>query len=158
MQVHDGLKDEPGAERPARILVVANRTAATPKLLDAVRERAERGPATFHLVVPATPRGLHRVVDPEVSGRDEAEVNMLLALPLLSEAAGSDVDGHVGDADPLAAIHDAAHASAYDELIISTLPSRLSRWMHLDLPRRARRVLGLPVMHVEGEPAAHAVA
>jgi len=154
MQEHDGTNDGPAA----RVLVVANRTAATPKLLDAVRERAEHGPATFHLVVPATPRGLHRVVDPEVAGRDEAEVNLLLALPLLSEVAGSEVDGHVGDADPMSAIHDAAHAGAYDEIIISTLPSRLSRWMHLDLPRRARRMLGLPVLHLEGDPAAQAVA
>ncbi|HEV2770177.1 MAG TPA: hypothetical protein VGV40_08360 [Solirubrobacteraceae bacterium] len=141
-----------------RVLVVANRTAATPKLLDAVRERAQRGSATFYLVVPATPRGLHRVVDPEVSGREEAEANLLLALPLLSEAAGSDVDGHVGDADPLAAIHDAVHASAYDEIIVSTLPSRLSRWMRFDLPTRVRRLLGLPVTHVEGDARIHADA
>ncbi len=140
---------ERSGERMTRVLVVANRTAATPKLLTAVRERAERGPVTFHLVVPATPRGMHRIVDPEVSGREEAEANLRLALPLLEEAAGGRVDGHVGDADPLAAIHDALHAGDYDELIISTLPSRLSRWMHLDLPSKAR-ALGLPVMHVEG--------
>ncbi|MDQ3609508.1 MAG: hypothetical protein M3459_11490 [Actinomycetota bacterium] len=132
-----------------RVLVVANRTAATPKLLAAVRERAQRSPATFHLVVPATPRGMHRIVDPEVSGRDAAEENLQLALPLLAEAADGPVDGHVGDADPLMAIQDALHAGDYDEIIISTLPSRLSRWMHLDLPSKAR-ALGLPVVHVEG--------
>jgi len=131
-----------------RVLVVANRTAATPQLLAAVRERAQRSPATFHLVVPATPRGMHRIVDPEVSGRDAAEENLQLALPLLAEAADGPVDGHVGDADPLMAIQDALHARDYDELIISTLPSRLSRWMHLDLPSKAR-VIGLPVVHVE---------
>ena len=138
-----------GGQRMTRVLVVANRTAATPKLLAAVRERAQRDPATFHLVVPATPRGMHRIVDPEVSGREEAEANLHLALPLLEEAADGPVEGHVGDADPLAAIHDALHAGDYDELIISTLPSRLSRWMHLDLPSKAR-ALGLPVVHVEG--------
>ncbi len=131
-----------------RVLVVANRTAATPKLLTAVRERAQRSPATFHLVVPATPRGMHRIVDPEVSGRDAAEENLQLALPLLAEAADGPVDGHVGDADPLMAIQDALHARDYDEIIISTLPSRLSRWMRLDLPSKAR-VIGLPVVHVE---------
>ena len=131
-----------------RVLVVANRTAATEKLLTAVRERAQRSPATFHLVVPATPRGMHRIVDPEVSGRDAAEENLQLALPRLAEAADGPVDGHVGDADPLMAIQDALHARDYDEIIISTLPSRLSRWMHLDLPSKAR-VIGLPVVHVE---------
>ncbi|MDQ3090791.1 MAG: hypothetical protein M3R46_03835 [Actinomycetota bacterium] len=131
-----------------RVLVVANRTAATEKLLTAVRERAQRSPATFQLVVPATPRGMHRIVDPEVSGRDAAEENLQLALPRLAEAADGPVDGHVGDADPLMAIQDALHARDYDEIIISTLPSRLSRWMHLDLPSKAR-VIGLPVVHVE---------
>jgi hypothetical protein len=132
-----------------RVLVVANRTAATPELLAAVRERAQRGPATFHLVVPATPRGMHRIVDPEVSGRDAAQENLCRALPLLEEAADGPVEGNVGDADPLAAIQDALHASDYADIIISTLPSRLSRWMHLDLPSKAR-ALGLPVAHVQG--------
>jgi len=135
-----------------RILVVANRTAATPDLIAAVRERAARGAAGFHLVVPATPRGLHRVVDPEVAGRNEAEQCLATALPLLSEAAGSPVEGHVGDADPLAAIHDALYREPFGEIIVSTLPSRMSIWMHLDLPSKAR-TFGLPVLHVQAAPA-----
>lgn len=64
----------PDIARPSpRVLIVANRTAATAALLEAVRERAGRDAAHFHLVVPATPHGLHRVVDPEVAGRTEAE-------------------------------------------------------------------------------------
>ena len=137
---------------PTRVLIVANRTAATDKLLDAVRRRAEAGPATFHLLVPATPRGLHRVVDPEVAGREEAATQLERALALLREAAGSDVTGHVGDADPIAAISDTLHVREVDEIIISTLPRRLSRWMHVDLPSKARG-LGKPVTHVEGERA-----
>lgn len=140
-----------------RILVVANRTAATADLLAAVHDRAARGPARFHLVVPATPRGLHRIVDPEVSGRDEAQANLELALPLLTEAAGHPVKGHVGDADPLAAIHDAHFAEPFDELIVSTLPSRLSRWGRLDLPSKAR-ALGLPVLHVQARDVVTAAA
>jgi len=140
-----------------RVLVVANRTAATPRLLAAVGERAERGSASFHLVVPATPRGLHRIVDPEDNGQDEAQANLELALVLLSEAAGHEVQGHVGDADPLAAIHDAHHAQPYDEIIVSTLPSRLSRWVRLDLPSKAR-ALGVPVLHVEAEAEVPALA
>lgn len=132
----------------ARVLVVANRTAATPALLERVRRRAQLGPASFHLVVPATPRGLHRIVDPEVTGREEAQANLELALPLLGEAAGTALTGEVGDADPLAAIQDALHSQAFDEIIISTLPSRVSRWMHIDLPSKARG-LGLPVTHVQ---------
>lgn len=131
-----------------RVLVVANRTAATPALLETVRDRSLRGPAVFHLVVPATPRGLHRVVDPEVAGRDEAEANLAAALPWLSAAAGAEVTGAVGDANPLAAIEDAINMHGADEIIISTLPRRMSRWMRMDLISKASG-LGLPVTHVD---------
>ncbi len=47
---------------PVNVLVVANRTAAEPALLAAVGERADRGPARFHLVVPASPHGMHRLI------------------------------------------------------------------------------------------------
>jgi hypothetical protein len=133
---------------PARVLLVANRTAATEGLCDAVRARVARGPATFHLVVPAHPHGLHRVVDPQEGDAGEAERALAVALPLLSEAAGAPVSGHVGDAEPLMAIEDAVNKASYDEIVISTLPRRISRWLHLDLVSKARGI-GLPVTHVE---------
>ncbi|MEA2256359.1 MAG: hypothetical protein QOG35_2404 [Solirubrobacteraceae bacterium] len=131
-----------------RVLVVANRTAATPALVEAVRERARRGAADFRLVVPATPRGLHRVADPEDHGLVEAEANLYAALPVLSAAAGVPMTGHVGDANPLSAIEDAVHLHRVDEIIISTLRRSLSSWLKLDLPNKAR-ALGLPVTHIE---------
>ena len=137
---------------PARVLIVANRTAATDSLLQAVKRRADAGPAEFHLLVPATPRGLHRVVDPEDAGREEAAGQLELALGLLRETTGAAVSGHVGDANPLAAISDTMHERAVDEIIISTLPHRLSRWMHVDLVSKVRG-LGLPVAHVEAKHA-----
>lgn len=138
-----------------RVLIVANRTAATEPLLAAVRRRAQAGPARFHLLVPATPRGLHRVVDPEVAGREEAEAQLKVALELLREAAGSEVTGHVGSADPMAAIADVINDRRVHEIILSTLPRRLSRWMHLDLPSKLQG-MNLPVTHVEAtrEPVA----
>ncbi|MEO7197278.1 MAG: hypothetical protein ABIZ50_02280 [Solirubrobacterales bacterium] len=135
-------------EQLDQVLVVANRTAATPALLEAVRERARHGGAQFHLVVPASPGGLHRVVDPEDHGREAAVANLEAALPLLSEAAGSDVTGHVGDPNPVSAVHDAVHGGNYDEIIISTLRSRISGWVRFDLLSKARG-LGLPLTHVE---------
>jgi len=134
----------------ARVLIVANRTAATDKLLETVRRRAQAGPATFHLLVPATPRGLHRVVDPEDAGQEEAAAQLELALKLLREALDAEVTGNVGVADPMGAISDTLHEREIDEIIISTLPRRLSKWMHLDLPSKVRG-LGKPVMHVQGE-------
>jgi hypothetical protein len=132
---------------PARVLVVAHQTAATAPLLDAVRERAQRGPVSFRLVVPRRPHGLNRVLDPEDYGREEAERVLADALPKLSEAAGQDVTGSVGHFEPLTAIQDAINLDGYDEIIISTLPLGVSRWLKLDLISKARG-LGLPVTHV----------
>ena len=130
------------------VLLVANRTANTDRLREAVRERAAAGTTRFHLVMPAVPTGLHRVVDPEVAGREEAHARLGLALPNLSEAAGFMVGGEVGSADALAAIQDALSRESFDEIVISTLPRRMSRWLGVDLPSKARG-LGVPVSHVE---------
>ena len=135
---------------PARVLIVANRTAPTPALVEAIRARVRRGPAAFHLVVPAMPRGLHRVVDPEIAGREEVRANLEVALPRLSAAAGHEISGEVGDASPVAAIADAMYGTGFDEIIVSTLPSRLSRWIKMDLPNQPRS-FGVPVTHVHPE-------
>jgi hypothetical protein len=144
---------------PARVLLVAHQTASTEGLREAVRERARRGPTRFHLLVPQQPAGLHKVVDPQDAGREQARQVLQEALPALSEAAGEEVTGGVGDDDPLAAIEAAISLERYDEIIISTLPSRLSRWLKLDLVSKVRG-LGLPVTHVEAaeEQEAHTSA
>jgi hypothetical protein len=131
-------------EKRSRILVVANRTAATEPLLSEIRRRAAVETADYHLVMPASPHGLHRVVDPEDSGREEASDRLAAALPLLSAAAGTEVTGEVGSHDPLGAVTDAIHHGHYDEIIVSTLPRRVSRWLKLDLPSKIGG-LGLPV-------------
>jgi hypothetical protein len=138
---------------PARVLVVAHQTAATAGLLDAVRERAKRGPVNFHLVVPQQPHGMHKVVDPQDAGSEEAERAVADALPMLSEAAGGEVTGSVGDPEPLMAIQDAINLGSYDEIIVSTLPRKVSRWLKLDLVSKVRG-LGLPVTHVEAREGA----
>jgi hypothetical protein len=142
---------------PAHVLVVAHQTAATPGLLDAVRERAARGPARFHLVVPQQAHGMHKVVDPEDAGVDEAQRVLEVALPKLSEAAGQEVTGSVGDAEPLSAIQDAVNLGDYDEIIVSTLPLGISRWLKLDLISKTRG-LGLPVTHVAATSKVEAAA
>ena len=142
---------EAGAQRhagaPARVLVVANRTAATPALVEAVRRRAAEGPCRFTLLVPAMPHGFHRAVDPEDQGVEEAQATLELALPVLGEAAGGEVEGRIGAPEPLAAVEDAVNTGEFDEIILSTLPARVSRWLHLDLPRKVAG-LGLPVTTV----------
>jgi hypothetical protein len=119
----------------SRILIVANRTAATPALLAEVRERSARGPCRFTLLVPRP------FWDPDT---EESAITLELAIPLLDEAAGGHVEGIVGDTDPFAAVRDALERDAFDEVIISTLPTHVSHWLRLDLPARVKR-LGLPV-------------
>ena len=124
----------------ARVLVVAYQTAASPALIEAVRERAQEGPAAFTLLVPNPAHGLHQ-------DRSEADETLAKALPLLQEAAGAPVEGMVGVAEPLAAIQDAVNLHGFDEIIISMLPRRISKWLRLDLPHKAAG-LGLPVTTV----------
>jgi hypothetical protein len=142
---------------PAHVLVVAHQTAATQALLDAVRARAQRGPAEFHLVVPRQPHGMHKLVDPQDAGDDEAQQVLDAALPKLSDAAGTKVTGSLGDTEPLMAIQDAINLGAYDEMIISTLPLGVSRWLKLDLVSKAKG-LGLPVTHVLASSKVEAIA
>jgi hypothetical protein len=135
------------SSQPSRVLVVAHKTAATETLLDAVRQRAQRGPSSFTLLVPNPAHGLHKVVDAQDQGPGEAQAVLDEALPKLSAAAGSQVQGVIGDPDPVAAVQDAINLRGFDEIIISTLSPRLSRWLKLDLPSKVAG-MGLPVQTV----------
>jgi len=142
------------AEEKASVLVVANKTAESDELLEALRRRAQEGPASFHLVVPATPRGVSWAADMHAGG-DAAEHDLEGALERL-RAAGLDIEGEIGDPDPVAAVTDAANQHKFDELIVSTLHKTISKWLKLDLPSKAAHATGLPVTHVEAHQKAHA--
>lgn len=131
----------------AHVLVVANRTAESDELLEALKERAAEGPASFTLLVPATAHGVAWAGDMD-SGVEEADAHLSGALARLRKA-GIEVEGKVGDQDPMAAVGDEIRVGSYSEVIVSTLPTHLSRWLKLDLPRRVERSTGLPVRHVE---------
>ena len=122
---------------PAHVLVVANRTAATQALLDAVHARVERdGAVYFHLLVPHSPQA-YAVVD--------------RAVPLLEAAAHRPVTGSASRRlDPMDAIEEALHDGDFDEIILSTLPPHASRWLRMDLPSRVAH-LGLPLTLVVAE-------
>ncbi|MGZ4350756.1 MAG: hypothetical protein ACXVRX_09555 [Solirubrobacteraceae bacterium] len=128
-------------------MIVAHQTAGSPELVEAVSRRAGAGPCTFTLLVPARSRGLQRVVDAQDPGTAEAEERLEAAIPLISEAAGEAILGVVGFHEPLVAVQDALNVLGFDEVMISMLPVRESRWFALDLPRKVR-ALGVPVTEV----------
>jgi hypothetical protein len=133
----------------ASVLVVANRTAESPELLDALRQRVVQGPCEFTLLVPSTPHGIAWAADMHAGG-EEAEHHRQAFVDELREEGLNVVEAKVGDPDALAAIQDECNFHEYDELIVSTLPLKISKWLHIDLPRKAGAATGLPVTHVVG--------
>ena len=130
-----------------RILVLANRTVDSQELRDVLLARHERGPIAVTLLVPAA----WEVQDPH-GGVESARRRINAALGRLRDS-GLEVRARVGDPDPVVALRDAWDPARYDEIIVSTLPSRVSRWLQIDLPRRAERLTGAPVLHVEAAEA-----
>ncbi|HTE59257.1 MAG TPA: hypothetical protein VK631_02845 [Solirubrobacteraceae bacterium] len=128
---------------PRSVLIVAHRTAATPALLDQVRTRRGEGPCHFTLLVPRP------LWDADT---EEAAITLELAIPLLEEAAGGRVEGLLGETDPFHAVAGVLASGRYDEVIVSTLPARVSHWLHIDLPARVQH-LGFPVTVVTAKRA-----
>jgi GABA permease len=132
----------------ARILVVANQTAESQDLLDVLKRRSDGN--EFVLVLPAG-HGIEKAADPDAA-RAHTEPHLNAALERW-RSEGLKVEGSVGDTDPLAAVQDAVNFGDFDEIIVSTLPVRASKWLKMDLPSRVERATGKPVTHVETKQA-----
>jgi hypothetical protein len=122
-----------------RTLIVANRTAGTPLLLQEVDRRAAERPTAFVLLIP------------DVSSKQAADWTLNEGLKSLRRAAqgatghrAAHVDGLVGGADPYESIERALADGDFDDVIISTLPKRTSQWLKRDLPARVEK-LNVPV-------------
>lgn len=132
-----------------RILLVANQTAGGPELKREIRRRMSQGPCVFRLIVPATPPSQHATWE-EGEARDIARRRMAAAIEEMRRL-GADITGAVGDASPVLAINDALIEQPCDEIILSTLPPGVSRWLKRDLPHRIEQRFGLPVTTVMGD-------
>ncbi|MGH2528526.1 MAG: hypothetical protein ACRDH0_04175 [Actinomycetota bacterium] len=131
-----------------RYLVVANQTLGGEHLVARVRELAYEGPCSFHIVVPVTPPTNHAWTEGEIRAVAQGRLDRALAR---FREEGADATGEVGDANPVLAVEDALRVQGFDEIIVSTLPPGISRWLKLDLPHRVEAAFGLPVTHVVGE-------
>ena len=142
-----------------RYLVVANQTLGGEQLTAKLAECMDAGPCRFHLVVPVTNTegsdrwftgglegvlpGAYRIARTLAGGRLRHELGRL-------REAGAEADGEVVEPMPVDAIGKLATREDVDEVIVSTLPRRLSRWMAMDLPHRVRRAASVPVTHISG--------
>jgi nucleotide-binding universal stress UspA family protein len=137
-------------------LIVANQTLPSQALADAIAERIRSGVTSFYVVVPATPIGKGMTWDEDAT-RKEARDRLDSFLAHLAEQ-NVDAQGEVGDRDPVAAVRDALRGREVDEVVLSTFPPGISRWLGQDIPSKLRHNVGVPVMVVYEGAAAGAEA
>jgi hypothetical protein len=137
------------AERDeANVLVVANHTVLGEPLLEAIRARAKKAPASFLII---SPQG------DGVGSYDEAEKRLLRAVTLL-RSDGLDVHGQISHPDPYAAVMQTIEDERVDEIIVSTFPGARSGWLRRDLLQRLRDDAKLPLEHIEVDVPAEVTA
>jgi flavin-binding protein dodecin len=153
--------------RPKRFLVVANQTLASPGLEQLVHEMVAKQPSHFHVVVPQVssstihvdPAGLVDASvypgsnDMYVVARREAENRLSTFRQLFEETHEATLTGEVIVGDPLQAVHRVMARSEFDEIVVSTLPAGVSKWLRMDLPHRIERAVDVPVTSLVQELA-----
>jgi hypothetical protein len=123
----------------ANVLVLANETVLGRALLERIRERSRRGPASFLLISPQS--------DPTAAEHPEAERRLRLALAVL-RGEGIDAHGQIAHPDPFAAAMEAVRDERVDEIIVSTYAPARSPWLRRNLVQRLHLETKLPVEHV----------
>ena len=118
------------------VLVVANQTVDSSELLDALRQRAERGPIHVTMLAPCS-----------FAERGQATERLQSATADL-EAAGIEAATVLGDADPIVAVQEEWNPGRYDEVIVCTLAAGASQWLQVDLPHRVAKLTDCQVRHV----------
>jgi hypothetical protein len=142
--------------RPARVLIVTDNPDVPTELLEAVRRRADSGPAQFRVLIPNPAVAEAHLLHPERHEKaSEAEAVLRRSLPSLQEAAGSPVIGSVSVRhDPYFAVEEILECEPVDEIVVDLHERGLSRHLHRDLPHRLHH-FGLPVTDLAQRPALH---
>ena len=148
-----------------QILLVANQSLGGERLKEVVRERIGQGPCTFTIVVPIVPASADVISSVGADGTDvflrmsgssttyesariQAVRRLAAAIQALKDLGAASVDGDTGAQDPVEAVGHCLKAQSYDEIILSTLPKTVSRWLHQDVPHRIQRKYKIPVTTV----------
>jgi nucleotide-binding universal stress UspA family protein len=150
--IPDSATKRDGGDPVAMILIVANQTLPSAALAAEIAKRIASGATEFHVVVPATPPPGGGFTWDEDAARAEAEGRLAAFLERL-RGQGATADGETGDRDPIAAVNDASRNRDIAEVILSTLPVGISRWLRQDVPSRLRGAVSVPVIVVEEQPA-----
>ena len=137
------MEREEGSQ--ANVLVVANETVLGEPLLERIRERARRSPASFLIVSPQS--------DLAQAAHPEAERRLRNALATL-RSDGIEAHGQIAHPDPFTAAMQAVSDERIDQIIVSTFPGERSGWLKRDVVGRLRKETRIPVEHVVVEPAA----
>jgi nucleotide-binding universal stress UspA family protein len=130
-------------------LIVGNRTLPGDDLATEVRGRIAAGDRAFYVVVPLAPVS-HAGTWEERESADASRDRLEAFLEHL-RGEGVEVEGEIGDRDPIQAVRDVLLRRNVDEIVLSTLPSGISRWLQLDVPSRMARELSLPITVVTQE-------
>ncbi len=138
----------PHAEGERRILVIANETVGGDTLIRDIRRRSEGVDEHVLVVAPALNSHVRHWTSDEDGARAEARERLDESVGQL-QAAGVNVEGRVGDDDPLQAIEDALRTFGADEILISTHPEGRSNWLERGVVESARLRFTPPVTHVE---------
>lgn len=149
-----------------KTLIVANRTVGGDELAEEVRRRVDLGDVRFHLVVPVTspvasavaigaavgdaanisPTSSYEVVDERRVARDRLTYGLEWLASL-----GADATGQLStECDTARDVAGIVEAEEIDDVIVSTLPTTISRWLHQDLPHRIERRVRVPVTVISG--------
>ncbi len=130
-----------------RILVIANETLSGRALREEISKRGHSGTAQLMVVCPALNSKIKHWTNEEDAAREQARQRLQgLLAGLRSE--GFDVDGDIGDDDPVQAMEDGLRRFHAHEVIISTHPRGRSNWLERDVVERARALSDIEVTHV----------
>jgi hypothetical protein len=122
-----------------KLLVVANQTVDSDELYEALRDRAEHEPLAVTLLIPQDAQG-------GLAHRARAALERLHDHGIAAEAM-------LGDVDPACAVIECWDPARWDEILVSTLPTGVSRWLRIDLPHRIGRAVDAPVTHIVSRSA-----